>query len=98
MDVRIDEITGVRFVREPYPFPSFPGREVLTVQFLGPGGDTALYCYVHELYDGQRMRPEKLAAWRCRPAQFGSQDPSSAILPPARHRRLYHPELASRMR
>lgn len=27
MDVRVDEITGVRFVREPYPFPSFPGRE-----------------------------------------------------------------------
>ena len=31
MDVRVDEITGVRFVREAYPFPSFPGREVLTV-------------------------------------------------------------------
>ena len=41
MDVRVDEITGVRFVRGPYPFPSFPGREVLTVQFLGPGGDGA---------------------------------------------------------
>jgi hypothetical protein len=27
MDVRVDEITGVRFVREPYPFPTFPGRE-----------------------------------------------------------------------
>jgi hypothetical protein len=25
MDVRVDEIIGVRFVREPYPFPSFPG-------------------------------------------------------------------------
>ena len=24
MDVRVDEITGVRFVRGPYPFPSFP--------------------------------------------------------------------------
>ena len=64
MDVRVDEITAVRFVREPYPFPSFPGRESLTVQFAGPGGDTVLYCYVHELYDGQRMRPEKLEAWR----------------------------------
>ena len=59
MDVRVDEITGVRFVREPYPFPSLPRREVLTVQFLGPGGDTVLSCYMHELYDGQRMRPEK---------------------------------------
>ena len=61
MDVRVDEITGVRFVREPYPFPSFPGRESLTVPFLGPGGDLVLNCYVHELYDGQRMHPEKLA-------------------------------------
>ena len=38
MDVRVDEITGVRFVRSPYPFPSFAGRESLTVQFLGPAG------------------------------------------------------------
>ena len=38
MDVRVDEITGVRFEHEPYPFPSLPGRESLTVQFLGPGG------------------------------------------------------------
>ncbi len=76
MDVRVDEITGVRFVREPYPFPSFPGREVLTVQFLGPGGDTVLNCYVHELYDGQRMRPEKLAAWRALRERFGNRDES----------------------
>jgi hypothetical protein len=39
MDVRVDEITGVRFVRAPYPFrPHFPGQEVLGVDFLGPGG------------------------------------------------------------
>ena len=76
MDVRVDEITGVRFVREPYPFPSFPGREVLTVQFLGPGGETVLYCYVHELYDGQRMRPEKLAAWRALREGYGDRDES----------------------
>ncbi len=64
MDVRVDEITGVRFVRDLYPFPSFPGRESLTVEFLGPGGDTVLGCSVHDLYDGQQMRPEKLAAWQ----------------------------------
>ena len=74
MDVRVDEITGVRFVREPYPFPSFPGRESLTVQFLGPGG--VLSCYVHELYDGQRMRPEKLAAWRALRERYGNRDKS----------------------
>jgi putative heme iron utilization protein len=76
MDVRVDEITGVRFMREPYPFQSFPGRESLTVQFLGPGADTVLYCYVHELYDGQRMRPEKLAAWRALRERYGNRDES----------------------
>ena len=76
MDVRVDEVTGVRFVREPYPFPSFPGREVLTVQFLGPGGQTALHCYVHDLYDGQRMRPGKLAAWWALRERYGNRDES----------------------
>jgi hypothetical protein len=49
MSVRVDEITGVRFVRAPYPFAGFAGQEVLTVQFLGPlrkptfsAGDQAL--------------------------------------------------------
>jgi putative heme iron utilization protein len=76
MDVRVDEITGVRFVRESYPFPSFPGRESLTVQFLGPGGDTVLSCYVDELYDGQRMRPEKLAAWQTLRERYGNRGES----------------------
>jgi hypothetical protein len=76
MDVRVDEITAVRFVREPYPFPSFPGRESLTVQFLGVGQDTVLSCYVHELYDGQRMRPEKLAAWEALRERYGDLDES----------------------
>jgi hypothetical protein len=76
MSVRVDEITGVHFVRAPYPFPSFPGREVLTVQFLGPGGETALHCYMHDLYDGQRMRPEKLEAWRALRERYGNRDES----------------------
>ena len=42
MDVRVDEITGVRFVREPTRFPAFPGQELLTVRFLGPDGDAVL--------------------------------------------------------
>ena len=87
MDVRVDEITGVRFERAPYPFPSFPGREVLTVQFLGPAGDTVLSCYVDELYDGQRMRPEKLAAWQALRERYGSRDESrverGSLLAPA---------------
>ena len=38
------------------------GRELARAPV--PVGDTVLYCFVGELYDGQRMRPEKLAAWR----------------------------------
>jgi hypothetical protein len=76
MSVRVDEITGIRFVRGPYPFPSFAGREVLTVQFLGPGGDTALHCYIHDLYDGQQMRAEKLEAWRALRERYGNRDES----------------------
>jgi len=87
MDVRVDEITGVRFARGPYPFPSFPGRETLTVQFLGPGGDSVLYCYVHDLYDGQQMRPEKLHSWHALRERYGNRDESrvdqGALLAPA---------------
>ena len=77
MDVRVDEITGVRFVRAPYPFvPSFPGQEVLGVDFLGPGGDKVLHCGVHDLYDGERMRPEKLETWRALRERYGDRDES----------------------
>jgi hypothetical protein len=77
MDVRVDEITGVRFVRAPYPFvPAFPGQEVLGADFLGPGGDKVLHCGVHDLYDGQRMRPEKLEAWRALRERYGNRDES----------------------
>ena len=77
MDVRVDEITGVQFVRAPYPFqPHFPGQEVLRVRFLGPGEDTVLHCYVGDLYDGERLRPEKLAAWRALRERYGNRDES----------------------
>jgi hypothetical protein len=32
------------------------------VKFPRPSGESVLHCYVHDLYDGQRMRPEKLQA------------------------------------
>jgi hypothetical protein len=46
------------------------------VQFLSPGGETVLNCYVHDLYDGQQMRPEKLAAWRALRERYGNRDES----------------------
>jgi len=57
------------------------------VQFVGPSGDAVLYCYVHELYDGQRMGPEKLAAWQALRERYGNRDESrverGALLAPA---------------
>ena len=76
IDVRVDEVSGVRFARRPSLFPEWPGQEVLTVQFLGPDGESVLHCFVHDLYDGQRMRPEKLAAWQALRARYGNRDES----------------------
>jgi hypothetical protein len=44
------------------------------VQFLGPDPETVLHCYVHDLYDGQRMRPEKLGAWQALRRRYGNRD------------------------
>jgi hypothetical protein len=87
MDVRVDEITGVRFGRGPYPFPSFPGREILGLSFLGPDGEDSLDCWVPDLYDGERMRPERLQAWQALRERYGNRDESRVdrgrLLPPA---------------
>jgi len=87
IDVRVGEVTGVRFARGPSLFPAWPGQEVLSVQFLGPGGDSVLHCFVDDLYDGQRMRPEKLAVWQALRERYGNRDESRVdrgiLLPPA---------------
>jgi len=87
MDVRVDGITGVWFERGLSMFPAFPGQEVLGVHFLGPGGGDVLHCFVHDLYDGERMRPEKLAAWQGLRERYGNRDESRVdlgrLLPPA---------------
>jgi hypothetical protein len=42
---------------------------------------------MHDLYDGQRMRPDKLAAWRALRERYGNRDESrvdhGALLAPA---------------
>jgi hypothetical protein len=87
IDVRVDEIIGVWFERGLSMFPAFPGQEVLGVHFLGPGEEDVLHCFVHDLYDGERMRPEKLAAWQALRERYGNRDESRVdrgrLLPPA---------------
>ena len=53
-----------------------PGGRPCRCSSWGPAGTTVLNCYVHELYDGQRMRPEKLAAWRALRERYGNRDES----------------------
>jgi len=87
LDVRVDEVTGIWFQRGPSMFPEWPGQEVLGVHFLGPGGGDVLHCFVRDLYDAQRMRPEKLAAWQALRERYGNRDESRVdqgrLLPPA---------------
>jgi hypothetical protein len=48
----------------------------LTVEFLGPDGEDSLGCWVHDLYDGERMRPERLQAWQALRERYGNRDES----------------------
>jgi hypothetical protein len=57
-------------MRPQHPVP------VLGVDFLGPDGDKILHCGVHDLYEGERMRPEKLEAWRALRERYGNRDES----------------------
>ena len=46
-----------------------PGQRAAELPFHYQGG-------VHDLYDDQRMRPEKLAAWRALRERYGNRDES----------------------
>jgi hypothetical protein len=76
MSIRIDEIAAVQFVREPNPFPHFPGEESLIVRFIGPPDGSALSCYVADLYDGRALRGEKVRPWDALRIRYGNRDES----------------------
>jgi hypothetical protein len=78
LDVRLDQVEAVRFVRAPSSFPHFPGEESLTVRF--EAADRAvLFCFLEDLYDGQRMRPERLAVWEQLRGAHGGRDHSFVV-------------------
>ncbi len=76
MAIRVDEIARVRFVREPNPFPHFPGQESLIVCFIGPGDDSVLGCYLADLYDGRTLREDRLTAFEMLRERYGNRDES----------------------
>jgi hypothetical protein len=58
------------------PLPVIRRARVLDGAVPGTGVETVFYCYVHDLYDGQQTRPEKLDTWRALRRRYGSRDDS----------------------
>jgi len=78
LSVRLDQVEAVRFVREPNPFPHFPGEESLTVRFEA-ADRSVLFCYLEDIYDGQRLRAERLGDWERLREDYGGRDLSIVV-------------------
>ena len=57
-------------------WPADTASEGTGVDFLGPDGEDSLGCWVPDLYDGERMRPERLQAWQALRERYGNRDES----------------------
>ena len=86
MDIRVDEIAGVRFVRRRTRF-LISGEESLIVCFDGPDGGSVLACYLAGLYDGRTLRQDKVIAWQSLRERYGDREESrvegESLHPPA---------------
>lgn len=79
LDVRVDQIERVRFIREVNPLSS-SGQESLVVRFESSDGEqTALHCFLQDLYEGERLRPERLRAWEELRSRCGGRDESLVL-------------------
>jgi hypothetical protein len=56
--------------------PRGRGRRSCSCNSSGPAGRACCTAFVHDLYDGQQMRPEKLQAWRALRERYGNRDAS----------------------
>jgi hypothetical protein len=78
LDVRLDQVERVRFIREVSQFSS-SGEESLVVLFEADDDETALHCYLGDLYEGRRLRPERLRAWEELRSRYGDRDESLVL-------------------
>jgi hypothetical protein len=78
LDVRLYHVEAVRFVREPSKFASFPGEESLSVRFEA-ADRSVLFCILRDLYDGRRLRPERLGEWERLRERYGGRDHSLVV-------------------
>jgi hypothetical protein len=79
LDVRLDQVERVRFSREVSSFASLPGQESLVVRFEADDENTALHCYLGDLYEGRLLRPERLRAWEELRSRYGGRDESLVL-------------------
>jgi hypothetical protein len=79
LDVRLDQVERVRFIREASPFASVAGQESLVVRFEADDDTTALHCYLGDIYEGRRLRPERLHAWEDLRSRYGGRDESLVL-------------------
>jgi hypothetical protein len=78
LDVRLDQVERVRFSREVSELSS-SGQESLVVRFVADDEQTALHCYLGDLYEGQRLKPERLLAWEELRSRYGDRDESIVL-------------------
>jgi hypothetical protein len=78
LDVRLDQVERVRFSREVSEFSS-NGQESLVVRFLADGEESALHCYLGDIHDGRRLRPERLRTWEELRRRYGDRDESMVV-------------------
>jgi hypothetical protein len=78
LDVRLDQVERVRFIREVSQFSS-SGEESLVVRFEADDDETALHCYLRDLYEGGRLRPERLRVWEGLRSRYGGRDESIVL-------------------
>jgi hypothetical protein len=78
IDVRLDHVERVRFSREVSEFSS-DGQESLVVRFLAGGDESALHCYLADIHEGRRLRPERLRAWEELRRRYGDRDESIVV-------------------
>lgn len=78
LDVRLDQVERVRFIREVSPFAS-SGEESLIVRFESDGNQAALHCFLGDIHEAGRLRPERLRAWEELRSRYGGREESLVL-------------------
>jgi hypothetical protein len=79
IDVRLDQIERVRFVRTANPFRSVADEDSLVVRFEAASEQPVLECYLQDHHEGQHLTPYRLRAWEQLRQRYGGRYESLVI-------------------